>query len=402
VTVPPVALRGARIFDGEGWWDRHALVLRGDRIDAILPAGALPADMESRELDGGMLVPGLVDLQVNGGGGVQFNEHTTADAIHTIALAHRRAGTTAWLPTLISDSWAVMQAGAYAALAAHAAGDSGVVGLHLEGPFLTPARRGVHASGQVRRARAADIAALCELRAQCAALPAMLITLAPEQVPGGAIRDLCTAGFTVFAGHSAATAEQVTAALAEGLRGFTHLFNGMPPLAGRAPGIVASALLDPDSWCSVIADGHHLHPDSLRLALRAKPRGKLALVSDAMAPACSTLKDYHLGGELLTLRDGALRTADGTLAGSAGTLLDSVRYLHDVLALSLDEALRMACCYPAAALGLSDRHGSLQPGSNADVVHLGDDAELRGVWYAGRAQPAPPYRTGSPRQKHTQ
>jgi N-acetylglucosamine-6-phosphate deacetylase len=395
------AVCGAAIFDGRRQWSSaHALLLAGDRIRGIVPTAELPADLPRQTVSGGLLAPGLVDLQLNGGGGVQLNEMPTASAVNAVSDAHAGAGTTAWLPTLISDHLATMERGAQAALAARIAGNTSVMGVHLEGPFLAQSRAGIHPQERLRRARRADLQRLCDLRETLAALPAALITVAPECVPVGGIRQLRQAGWHVFAGHSQASPTEIQRALDEGLSGFTHLFNAMPPLAGREPGIAGVALLDRSSWCTVIADGHHLDPLMLALALRCKPRGKVVLVSDAMALSASTQRHCQLQGAQLSRQRGALRNAEGRLAGSASTLLDGVHTLHHALGVPLHEALAAASRYPAEALGLASQVGTLRRGARANLLHLSAEGELLGVWQAGRRLPAA--HTGRGQQKRRQ
>jgi N-acetylglucosamine-6-phosphate deacetylase len=294
---------------------------------------------------------------------------------------HRRAGTTSLLPTLISDTPETQRAAVTAVAAARKRGNHGVLGVHVEGPFFALAKRGTHKAAMIRPLAEDDLDWLTDLRDM-----AVLLTLAPEHLAPGQLRRLCDAGIRVFAGHSDASYEQVGTALAEGLHGFTHLFNAMSPLTARAPGVVGAALDDPHSWVGIIADGHHVHPASIRIAQRAKPRGKLLLVSDAMATVGSDDDSFEIYGERITLRDGKLVNAEGALAGSAIGLNNAVHYTHTVVGLPLAECLRMASLYPAACLGLDDKLGRVAPDYRADLVLFDDCLRVSDTWVAGSHQ----------------
>jgi N-acetylglucosamine-6-phosphate deacetylase len=374
-----LALAGARLFTGAAFLDDHAVLIERERIEAVLPASELPAGTARRELEGGLLAPGFVDLQVNGGGGLLFNDAPAVETIAAIGRAHRRFGTTGFLPTLISDEAAVMHAALAAARQAVVAAVPGVLGLHLEGPFLNPARKGIHPEAALRPPGADDLARLC------APFPGrLLVTLAPETVPPGTIRRLCAAGVIVFAGHSDARHAEIAAALAEGLAGFTHLFNAMRQLEGREPGVVGAAL-DSGAFCGIIADGHHVHPASLRLAWRALGPGRLCLVTDAMATIGTGLEQFDLQGRAIFRRGGRLTAADGTLAGADLDMASAVRNAVKLLGLPLADALRMAAATPAACVGLAGELGCLARGARADLVHLDDHLAVLDCWQGGRS-----------------
>ena len=366
-----LALTDGRLFDGEAIRDGLALLIDDGRIAGLVPPAAIPAGAERRSLDGRLAAPGFIDLQVNGGGGALFNDDPSVETLRVMAVAHRRFGTVGFLPTLISDRRDRMERALAAVRTAMTEppmpGAARVLGLHLEGPFLNPARCGVHDPAHLRVPTPDDLDLLTSL-----GVGRTLVTLAPEMVPPGMIRRLSQAGVIVAAGHTEATAEQTEAALAEGLAGFTHLFNAMPPLAGRAPGPVGAALADAESWCGLIVDGHHVHPTSLRAAVAAKPRGNLLLVTDAMPPVGADGGDFRLYGRPIAVADGRCTTADGTLAGSALDMATAVRNTVDLLGLPLAEALRMGSLYPAAALGLAGHYGRLAVGLRADLAVLDD------------------------------
>ncbi len=372
------ALCANRVFDGQRWHSNAAVLLEGETVTAVVAQESLSAETDRIELGDSILAPGLVDLQVNGGGGVMFNDTRVPDRVARIVAGHRSRGTTALLPTLISDTREAQQAGIESVREARVSGEPSVLGIHIEGPFFNPRRRGAHSEQMIRQPEETDIAWLL----QEADLP-MLVTLAPEQVASGHIRRLSEAGIKVCAGHTDASAAQIHEAVTEGLQGFTHLFNAMRPMNSREPGVVGQALSEPDTWAGIIADGHHVHPTCLALAHRAKGPGKLFLVSDAMATVGSDQQAFDIYGERISERDGALVNAEGALAGSAIALIDAVRYMHQSVGLALGECLRMASRYPADFLGCSDQLGSFNQGTRADVVCFDCNFEVLATWVAG-------------------
>lgn len=371
-------LTNCRLFDGETVRDGRAVLIDGGRIAAILPADDVRKDPDVLDLGGHLLAPGLVDLQVNGGGGVLFNDAPTIETLRTIVAAHRRYGTTACLPTLISDNPETMQMGIRAVADAMAGELPAVAGIHLEGPHLNPHYRGVHDANRIRTLDDAGLALLCSLRSG-----RTLVTLAPEQVPAGTLRRLCDAGVIVFGGHSAASYEETQDALAAGLSGFTHLFNAMTPLTSRAPGMVGAALDNKSSYFGIIADGHHVHPATLRIAIRSKAMGKVCLVTDAMPTVGSPDRHFTLHGEAVSAIGGRCVTADGTLAGSDIGMIEAVRNAAGFGGVDQYEALRMASAYPAAALRIDDMHGYLRQGYRADLIELDDNFNVVRNWVQG-------------------
>lgn len=379
------ALRGARLFDGEEFHDDQAVVIEDGRIASVVPVQSLEPGIETLDLTGGLLAPGFIDVQVNGGGGVLLNEQPDLEGVRTIARTHRRYGTTALLPTLITDTPEVMARAietARTALAGNAV--PGMIGLHLEGPFLAPSRKGAHADSLIRAMTDADVEQLTALD-----LENLLLTIAPDQVAPRLIRQLVDAGITVSLGHSDASYEVVGAAVEAGARGVTHLFNAMSSLTHRAPGMVGAALDSGELWCGIIADGHHVHPAALRMALRAKAGpGKLFLVTDAMPTAGCADDRFVLNGRTVLRKDGKVTLEDGTLAGSDLTMAQAVRFTMDELGLPASEALRMASLYPAQFLGLEDRFGAIRPGYRADLVLLDENWQVTRTWIAGEAAAA--------------
>lgn len=373
------ALTHARVLTDAGWRDDLAVLIEGGNIAGLLPlTDPRLRDMPQQDLDHAMLVPGFIDVQVNGGGGVLFNDAPTVETIRRIGTAHRRFGTTGFLPTLISDDVAVMRAALAAVEQALTEGVPGVLGIHLEGPYLAPARKGVHDAKYFHAPGSAELELLCAPHRGV-----RLLTLAPEQVPLPSIRALAGAGLVVCAGHTAADYATTKAALAAGVRGFTHLFNAMTPFGSREPGVVGAALDDATSWCGLIVDGHHVHPASLRVAIAARPRGKMLLVTDAMPPVGAEHPDFVINGETITAKDGICQTAQGVLAGSALDMASAVRNAVQLLGLPLDEALRMASTYPARFLCLDATHGRIAAGCRADLVLMDDDFRVAQSWIGG-------------------
>ena len=374
-----IAFVNARVLHGEGFQSGLAVLVRDGRIHDLLPDDDARLNrVQKHDLGGEYLVPGFIDCQVNGGGGMLFNDAPYVDTIRRIGAAHSRFGTTGFLPTLISDDRCVMRSAVSAVDAAISAGVPGVLGIHLEGPYLAPARRGIHDAAKFQIPGADDIELLTSLTRG-----KVLVTIAPERVPDAIVRKLHASGVLIAAGHTAADYDEMVQALAAGVRGFTHLFNAMSPLHSREPGAVGAALENRDSWCGIIADGQHVHPATLRVALAAKPHGKVFLVTDAMPPVGSDQSNFTLNGETITCNDGRCVNAQGTLAGSALDMASAVRNTVAQLRVDLAEAARMASTYPAAFLDIAATHGQIAKGYAADFVVLNEAIEVRETWIAG-------------------
>jgi N-acetylglucosamine-6-phosphate deacetylase len=372
------ALLNARVLLGDGFVDDRAVFIDAGRItDIVATDDPRVANADGIDLEGGFLLPGFIDCQVNGGGGALFNDAPTVETIAAIGAAHRRYGTTGFLPTLISDDFDVMRAAIAAVDAAIEQGVPGVLGIHLEGPFLAPERHGAHDAGKFVVPDEAAIELATSLRRG-----RTLMTLAPDRVSPEAIRVLVARGVIVSIGHTAATYEQTRAALDAGATGFTHLYNAMTPLTGRGPGVVGAALEDPRSWCGIIVDNFHAHPASFRVALAAKPRGKVLLVTDAMPPVGAASPEFSLYGQAITVENGRCVNAAGSLAGSALDMASAVRNTTHSLGVPLEEAARMGATYPARFLGLADR-GEIRTGLRADFVVFDADLLLRRVIVGG-------------------
>jgi N-acetylglucosamine-6-phosphate deacetylase len=375
-----LALVNGRVLGDRGIEEGIAVLVESGRIVAVVPEQeALQRADDAHDLQGAILLPGFIDCQVNGGGGVLFNNSRDAESLRRIGAAHRRFGTTGFLPTLISDDAGRMREAIDATRAAIAEGVPGVLGIHLEGPYLATARKGTHDASKFRVPDAQEIELATALDNGIT-----LITLAPEQVGADTVRAFVQSGAIVCAGHTAASYEETRAGIDAGIRGFTHLFNAMSPLTGREPGAVGAAMEDAHSWCGVIVDGHHVHPASLRVALAAKPLGKMFLVTDAMPPVGAEDPSYELYGETITARDGVVRNAAGVLAGSALDMATAVRNAVAMLGVSLEEASRMASTYPAEFLGVGDRYGRIAVGYRADLVALDDELKVVATWIDGK------------------
>ena len=378
------ALTGPRVFDGETIRSGVAVVIEGARIAAVVDERELDARVSRRKMDGGLLAPGFIDVQVNGGAGTLFNADPSAAAVACLAKSHRRFGTTGLLPTVITDRPEIVARAIAAVRDARAAAVPGVLGIHLEGPYLDPARTGAHDAHYIRQIGESDIAELES--ADCGVL---MLTLAPNRVAPAVVSRLAKAGILVSLGHSAATGEEAQAALAAGARAFTHLFNAMSQLEPRKPGMVGAALADRESYYGIIADGYHVDDTSLRVALAAKPGDRIMLVTDAMPTAAGGPDSFDLQGRRVVRISGRLQLEDGTLAGSDLTMDAAVRHCVARLGLSLEDALRMASLNPATFLRRGHELGRIAPGYLASLVHLSDDLHVRNTWINGAAAGIP-------------
>lgn len=371
------AITGAEIFDGTRSHADHAVIVENGRIADLVPQRQVGAVRVER-LEGGLLAPGFIDAQVNGGGGVLLNDAPTPEGVATICDAHAKFGTTALLPTLITDTPELTAQAVAAIKRALTGGLLGCIGLHLEGPFLSPARHGAHDAQLIRQMTEADADALLALD-----LASLLVTLSPERVPPHIIRRLANGGVIVSIGHSDATYEQIAKAVDAGARGVTHLYNAMSPLSHRAPGVVGAALDSGALWCGLIADGHHVHPAAMGIALRAKRQpGRVFLVTDAMSTVGSDIQAFNLNGRRIHCQDGVLVLDDGTLAGSNLDMMSAVRFMVQRMQLDLPEAVRMATTYPAQFLGRTDI-GRIAKGARADLVHIDDALRTTATWRLG-------------------
>ncbi|HLY53437.1 MAG TPA: N-acetylglucosamine-6-phosphate deacetylase [Steroidobacteraceae bacterium] len=373
-----VLLGGGR---GGGTFTRGRCVLiENGRIAAIVPRGDRRLRRAARhDLRGALLLPGFIDTQVNGGGGALFNDAPTVATIRTIGAAHRRFGTAGFLPTLISDDLEVVARAIAAVRSAIESGVPGVLGIHIEGPFLNAERKGVHDRAKLRELDASALGLLTSLR-----VGRTLVTLAPEMTTPQIIAALAAAGVVVSAGHTDGTYAQIALALRHGLTGFTHLFNAMSQLTGREPGAVGAALDDPHAWCGIIVDGLHTSPVVLRIALKCKPLNRFMLVTDAMPSLGTQATSFELQGKRILVQGGVCVDEDGRLAGSNIDMASCVRNAVSMLGVPLPQAVRMASEWPAQFLGLSREVGRIAPGLRANLVAADDGLEVLETWIDGR------------------
>jgi N-acetylglucosamine-6-phosphate deacetylase len=375
-----IALVNGRVMTPVGLQHGLAVEIADGRIAALTPLDALSPATNRLDLEGGLLLPGFIDTQVNGGGGVLFNDAPTVETIARIGAAHRRYGTTGFLPTLISDDLSVVEDALIAVGAARKAKVPGVLGVHIEGPFLSHARQGIHDSEHFRRL---DEAALALLTRGWDGR--VVHTLAPEMVDRAAVRRLAEAGVILSAGHTDATYAQMRDGFADGFTGVTHLFNAMSPLASRAPGVVGAAL-ESEAWCGIIVDGRHVDPIVLRLALKCHRPDRFMLVSDAMPCVGGNRHSFMLQGKVVHVRDDACYDDAGTLAGADLDMASAVRNSCRLLDLDLAAASHMASAAPAAFLGLGHETGRIAEGLRADLVLLDDDLNVRESWIGGMGE----------------
>jgi N-acetylglucosamine-6-phosphate deacetylase len=385
-----LALINGRVLRADRFVRGQCVLIEHGRILAVAPADdARCRAAERYDLGGGLLLPGFIDLQVNGGGGVLFNDAPSVESIRAIGAAHRRFGTTAFLPTLISADLDIVARAITAVRGAIAAGVPGVLGIHIEGPFLNAARKGVHDPAKLRELDPSALGLLTSLRDG-----QTLVTLAPEMTTPQLIQRLVAAGVVVSAGHTNATYAEIHAALAHGLSGFTHLFNAMSQLTGREPGAVGAALDDQSSWCGIIVDGEHTDPVVLRIALRCKPHDRFLLVTDAMPSVGTNQSSFELQGRRIIVRGQTCVDEDGRLAGSNLDMASCVRNAVAMLGVPLPEAVRMASQIPAEFLGVASQYGRIAAGQRANLVLTDDALNVRESWIDGRSsretlQPSP-------------
>ncbi|MEP3279101.1 MAG: N-acetylglucosamine-6-phosphate deacetylase [Stappiaceae bacterium] len=375
------AFTGARIFDGESWHNRHALLVDQGSVVGIVETGSLPENCDLHPSRAAFIVPGFVDLQVNGGGGVLLNDVPTCEGIQTICAAHARFGTTALLPTLITDTPEVTDQAIAAGSAAFAENVPGFLGLHLEGPHLSKARKGAHEEQLIRVMEPLDLQRLLSARKK---LNNLMTTVAPESVTPDQVAQLAEAGIVVSMGHTNTPCNAVDEYVEAGARLVTHLFNAMSAFSHRDPGLVGAALQTGALSAGLIADGFHVDPIAIDVALRAKSGpGRIFLVSDAMSSIGTDLRSFELNGRTIHREGGRLTLADGTLAGADIDMSASVRYLMDHVGVKSEEALRMASTFPAEALGL-DTKGRLGKGCDADLIELDESFHVQTTWIGGQ------------------
>ncbi len=378
------ALTGAILFTGEAFIEGKALLVENGLIADIVPEGRAPSSFDSFACEGGILAPGFIDCQVNGGGNVLFNNERTKEGVLAIAAAHRKTGTTRLLPTVITDTPEVTR-GAIAAMRSARKEDSSILGIHIEGPHISREKKGIHREIFIRPLGEEDIKAAAPEKDET-----ILVTLAPENAAPEQIKKLAAQGTIVSLGHTAASPDMVRAALAAGATGFTHLFNAMGPMSAREPGPAGVALDDRESWCSLVADGRHVAPEMIRLAHRAKSEDKLFFVSDALAPAGAEKPEaFLLNGETIYPKNGVCQNAQGCLAGAMMTLGEMVSHAVREMKMEPERVLRMASTIPAAFLKLDMSLGKLLPSYRADIVLLDHFFKAKKVWRDGKLMSSP-------------
>lgn len=364
-----------RLFDGQAFLD--------DRVLTIVDGKITDIDQDLSKVDvvaTGLVVPGYIDLQVNGGGGILFNDSPSVDNLKLIMAAHSRFGTTAMMPTLITDTFEVMQQAADAIAQAISEGVPGIVGVHFEGPHLSVEKKGTHCADYIRPLSTDEWQILSRQD-----IGQVIITLAPETVSNDDVKRMVELGIKVCLGHTNADYQTTQQAIDAGASGFTHLFNAMSPLQGREPGVVGAALLNNNTSCGLIVDGFHVDYASCKLAIQAKPQGKIFLVTDAMPPVGTDLTQFALYDRIVYVDNGKLTSTTGELAGSSLDMASAVKNTHQMLGIELGEAIRMASLYPAQYLYQNQTiiRGELIQGKQADMVVLNDDLSVKETWIAG-------------------
>ncbi|CAK9885731.1 MAG: N-acetylglucosamine-6-phosphate deacetylase [Candidatus Erwinia impunctatus] len=359
------ALVNGRIYTGHEILDNHAVVIKDDLIESVCQLTDLPADITTRDVNGALIAPGFIDLQLNGCGGVQFNDALSAISVETLAImqkANEKSGCTSFLPTLITSTDELMKRAVEEMRAWLAQNANQALGLHLEGPWLNPLKKGTHDPALIRKPTQEMVDFLC-----ANADVVTKITLAPEMVDPAVIRQLKAAGIIISAGHSHASYQEARRGINAGITFATHLYNAMPELVGREPGLIGAILDAPDLYCGVIADGLHVHYANIRNAKQLK-KDKLILVTDATAPAGADIEQFIFAGKTIYYRNGLCVDEKGTLSGSALTMIEAVANSVEHAGIALDEALRMATLYPARAMGYENTLGTLEAGKVANLT----------------------------------
>jgi N-acetylglucosamine-6-phosphate deacetylase len=370
-----------RLFDGENWLMNQKVTFKGQNIESVVSIEGI-SDAQAGHMEVvDFLAPGFIDVHVNGGGGALFNHTPTIEALERMVAVHAQFGTVAMMPTLISDDYEIMSQAHQTVCQALKQNMVGILGMHYEGPYLNPIRKGVHNESKLRKPTEGKLATLLEVSRS----GKLMVTLAPEQVPEGFIEWLVSEGAIVCIGHSAASYDQARQAVMSGARGFTHLFNAMTPLVSREPGVVGAALqTDKPTWCGLIADGHHVHPASMRVAIAAKGCEHMLLVTDAIQSVGSDEKEMPFLGKKVLRSEGKVTTEDGTLAGSDLDMATAVRNTISLIGRTPAEALQMASLRPAEFLGIEHHFGRIKAGYRASIVGLNEDYFVTSTWIDGR------------------
>ncbi len=364
------ALTNCKIFTGTEVLTEHAVLIDGGVIAAVCPTAELAEHIERKDLAGANLSPGFIDLQLNGCGGVMFNDDISAQTIHVMHQTNVKSGCTSFLPTLITSSDHDMRKAIQAAREYQAQYPNHSLGLHLEGPYLNTAKKGIHNIDYIRAASDEMIDTLCENADVIAK-----VTLAPEQNEHAYIRRLQQAGIVVSIGHTNATYQQARQGFEAGISFATHLFNAMSPLEGREPGVVGAIYDSPEVYAGIIADGFHVDYANIRIAHKIKGE-KLVLVTDATAPAGAKMDYFIFVGKKVYYRNGKCVDENGTLGGSALTMIEAVKNSVEHVGIALDEVLRMATLYPAKAMGVDNKLGRIRKGMVANLTAFDRDFNI--------------------------
>ena len=372
------ALIGAQLFSGKEFFDNRALLIDGENIIDVINEHEIPNNFEIQKLNGGILSPGFIDLQVNGGGGKLFNNSPDKESLNAIIEAHQHFGTTSIMPTVISDSLNVLKRCA-TTISEEIENNKSLLGVHIEGPFFNVKYRGVHQKQYINTINSDYLNLFKSLQD----FPVML-TLAPECISTKQLKHLKSLGFKILAGHTDASYDQLEEAIKYGLDGFTHLFNAMGQISAREPGVVGSALTFDNVTASIIVDLHHVHPSLIQMAYKQKPQGKLFFVSDSMATIHHGEPSFELYDEVVSESNGRIINSEGKLAGSSITQIDAIKNAYQSCNIPLNEALAMASRYPAEYLGVANYLGSLESGYRADLTHFSLDFQVQNVWVAGK------------------
>jgi len=372
------AITGSKLFNGIDFIEHKALLIEDQHIAGIVNKDAIPTDFLIKKLDGGILSPGFIDLQVNGGGGKLFNNSPDKESLNTIISAHQYFGTTSIMPTVISDSLNILQK-CTDTISNEIDNNHSLLGIHIEGPFFNVKYRGVHQKQYINTINASYL----NLFETLDKFPVML-TLAPECISIKQLKHLNSLGFKILAGHTDANYDQLEEAVKYGLDGFTHLFNAMGQISAREPGVVGSAFDFDETSASIIVDLHHVHPSLINLSFKQKPKGKLFFVSDSMATINHGEPSFELYDEVVSESNGRIINSEGKLAGSSITQIDAIKNAYQKCSIPLESAISMATLYPAEYLGVSDYIGQLKKGYRADLAHFDSNFHVQNVWLAGK------------------
>ena len=372
------AITGSKLFNGIDFIEHKALLIDDQHIAGIVNEDAIPTDFQVKKLEGGILSPGFIDLQVNGGGGKLFNNSPDKESLNTIISAHQYFGTTSIMPTVISDSLNILQK-CTDTISNEIDNNHSLLGIHIEGPFFNVKYRGVHQKQYINTINASYL----NLFETLDKFPVML-TLAPECISIKQLKHLKSLGFKILAGHTDANYDQLEEAVKYGLDGFTHLFNAMGQISAREPGVVGSAFDFDETSASIIVDLHHVHPSLINLSFKQKPKGKLFFVSDSMATINHGEPSFELYDEVVSESNGRIINSEGKLAGSSITQIDAIKNAYQKCSIPLESAISMATLYPAEYLGVSDYIGQLKKGYRADLAHFDSNFHVQNVWLAGK------------------